>query len=73
MKTTVKGSVADVRIDSSTPNFKEYQMKSAGGNWEAVENTLSLQLSQPRHEWRLRSLNVMNVPGPEHRLVIQRQ
>jgi len=72
VRTTIQGTTAHVRINSCTPNFKEYQMKSEGGNWEAVENTLSLQLSQPRHEWRLRSVNVMNVPGPEHHLIIQR-
>ncbi len=72
VRTTITGSVAKVRINSCTPNFKEYQMKSEGGNWEALESTFSLQLSQPRHDWRLRSVNVMNVPGPEHHLVIQR-
>jgi len=73
VKTAIKGNVAQVSIASCTPNLKEYQMKSEGGNWEAVGNTFSLQLSKPRHEWRLRSVNVMNVPGPEYRLVIQRQ
>jgi len=72
VRTTIDGATAHVRIDSCTPNFKEYQMKPEGGDWEPVESTLSLPLSQPRHEWRLRSLNLMNVPGPEYHLVIQR-
>lgn len=73
VRATITGTTANVRINSCTPNFKEYQIRAEGGSWEPVENTFSLQLSKPRHEWRLRSVNVMNVPGPEHRLVIERQ
>ncbi len=72
VRTNVNGPVANVRINSCTPNFKEYQIRAEGGSWEPVENAFSLQLSQPRHDWRLRSVNVMNVPGPEHHLVIER-
>ncbi len=73
VRTNVNGPVANVRIDSCTPNFKEYQIRAEGGSWEPVESTFSLQLSKPRHDRRLRSVNVMNVPGPEHSLVIEKQ
>jgi len=66
-----------VSISSCTPNLKEYQMReSAGGEWRRVERSFTIArdaLTQARHEWRLRSVNMAGVAGPEHRLVIERQ
>jgi len=73
VRTTIDGSAARVRIDSCTPNFKEYQIKGEEGGWTPVEADLVLPLTRPRHEWRLRARNIMNIPGPEYRLVIERE
>jgi hypothetical protein len=73
VKAAVKGNTVAVSINSFTPNFKEYQASADGGAWGPVKDSVSLELSKPKHEWRLRALNTMNVPGPEYRLVVERQ
>ena len=73
MQASVDGSLARVTIASFTPNLKEYQTKGEEGGWTPVESTLTLPLSKPRQEWRLRSVNIMSVPGPEYRLVVEKQ
>lgn len=73
VKADVKGNTVAVSIASCTPNFKEYQASADGGAWAPVKDSFTLKLSQPKHDWRLRATNTMNVPGPEYRLVIERQ
>ena len=73
VKADVKGSAVAVRIDSCTPNFKEYQLSADGGAWQSAKDSFTLEPSEPKHEWRLRALNTLNVPGPEYRLVVERQ
>lgn len=73
VKARTKGQTARVEIRSCTPNFKEYQIREEGGTWKRTDERFSLRLSRPRHEWRLRSVNLAGVTGPEHRLVIERR
>jgi hypothetical protein len=73
VKARIEGTAALVEIDSSTPNLKDYQMRGEGGGWERVEKSFRLSLSKPREEWRLRSVNLAGVAGPEYRLVIERK
>jgi hypothetical protein len=73
VKVRINGAAAEVRIASCTPNLKEYQMKKTGGGWEAVKESFTLNLSKPREEWLLRAVNIADVTGPEHRLVIERK
>ena len=73
VKTEIRDNAVQVRIESSTPNFKEYQIREEGGPWRPVESAFDLPLSEEGHEWRLRAVNVMDVPGPEYRLVVERR
>lgn len=73
VKTEIKGATARVRIQSCTPNFKEYQIREGDDAWRPVEPTFELALTKERHVWRLRAVNVMDVAGPEYRLVIARE
>ena len=73
VKADVRGSTARVRIESITPNLEEYQIRAEGGEWAETDASFNLKLTEPRHEWRLRSVNLMGVTGPEYRLVIESQ
>jgi len=73
VKADVKGNAVAVRVDSCTPNLKEYQLSADGGAWQPTKDSFTLELAKPKHEWRLRSLNTLNVPGPEYKLVVERQ
>jgi hypothetical protein len=69
---TVRGKSVDVAIESDTPNFKEYQISEDGKLWQPTDKEFTLTLSKERHEWRLRSMNIAGVVGPEYRLVVER-
>jgi len=71
VKVRIQRERAMVKIESCTPNLKEYQMKREGGGWEAVADSFNLALSKPEETWILRSMNLAGVAGPEHRLVIR--
>ena len=66
----ITGNVAHVGIRSSTPNFKEYQMKADGDDWKLVDRTINLELFRPREEFAFRSVNLAGVAGPVYKLVI---
>lgn len=60
------------KINSSTPNLKEYQIKEGtDGPWQSVEAQSTLNLTKERHVWFFRSVNLADVGGPEYKLVLQ--
>ncbi len=73
VKCDVKGDSAEVRIASSSPNLREYQVRRAGGAWERAEEKFTLKLGAAREEVLLRAVNAMGLPGPEHRLTVERR
>lgn len=69
----IQGNVAMIRLRSETPNLKEYQVKEMpSGDWLRVDASFTVDLSQQRHEWHFRTMNLAGVPGPVHRIVISR-
>ncbi len=67
----IEDGVASIRLISETPNLKEYQMKAQpSGEWEKVDDVLSVDLSKKRHEFVFRCVNILGVTGPEHKIVI---
>lgn len=57
---------------SWTPNFKEYQLKVGDGEWYPVEERFEVPLYQDANEFRVRSVNLFEVTGPEHLIRISR-
>jgi hypothetical protein len=54
--------------------LKEYQMREGmSGDWQAVDESLSVDLKKKRHEWYFRTLNLAGVSGPEHKVVISQE
>jgi hypothetical protein len=71
---SLRGRELDGKITSSTPNLKEYQIREAsGGEWRPIEALFTLPLTRSKHEWRLRSVNLAGVSGPEHRVAVERK
>jgi hypothetical protein len=70
----IKEGRAEIKLTSETPNLQEYQMKKGdSGNWQAVDESFSMELKRKRHELTFRTMNLAGVTGPEHRIVISRE
>lgn len=71
-KVSIEGQVAHIELLSDTPNLKEYQMKEMfSGEWQKIENTLDVNLTEDTYEFAFRVVNLANVFGPEHHVKIQ--
>ena len=70
----IMGTIAKVQLVSDTPNLKEYQMKELpAGTWKKTDDNLTLMLDKKRHEYAFRTVNLANVTGPEHKIIIERR
>ena len=70
----IEGNVAEIKLTSGTPNLKEYQMREGmSGEWQQVEESLSVELSKKRNEIFFRAVNLAGINGPEHKIVIARK
>lgn len=73
VRTERRGDSVEIRITSSTPNLKEYQVRRGEGPWESVEETFRMTLEAAAQGVRLRALNSAGISGPEHRLILERK
>jgi hypothetical protein len=70
-KVDINGKVAHIMLQSATPNLKEYQMKILPSEeWDRVEDNFDLNLKKRKYELLLRAVNLADVSGPEHRIII---
>lgn len=67
-----EGSVARIVLKTlTTPNFKSFQMKSlAGSEWRDIADTVEVSLNEGRNIFEFRTLNLANMGGPVHRVVL---
>lgn len=69
---SIDGNVAHIKLISNTPNLRSYQMKvMPSGNWNDVGSSIDVSLIKDSHEFAFRSVNLVDVPGPEHYVKIQ--
>ena len=67
----INENIALIELTSNTPNFKEYQMKELpSGDWHTVADTLKLELKNNKYEMVFHTVNLANVTGPEHKIII---
>ena len=67
----ISGNMAHIELASETPNLKEYQMKELpSGEWRTVQNKFDQKLTEKKYEWEFRAVNLANVTGPVHKIVI---
>jgi len=58
-------------LTSNTPNLKEYQMQELySDSWGPVKDTLEITLEDEKHEILFRTVNLANIAGPEHKVLI---
>ena len=69
----INGKLAHIALQSTTPNLKEYQMKElSDGVWGRVEESFDLPLKKRKYDLVLRTVNLADVSGSEHRILIGR-
>ncbi len=73
VKTRIDGAEAELRITSCTPNLKQYEIKSPGGEWRPVASRFAIHLSADREQRLLRAVNRADVCGPEYHWGIARR
>jgi len=67
----IEGNKANITLASTTPNLKEYQMKeSLDEGWRPVSDKVELSLENEKHEILFRTVNLADIPGPEHKVLI---
>ena len=71
-KITIDGLVAHIELKSELPNLKNYEMKeSSSGKWGKVNQSFDFKLKDKEYELVFRTVNVANVHGPEHKIIIR--
>lgn len=71
-KVQIKKNRATIQLISDTPNFKEYQMKMLPSDkWHKVEDKMTLELTDKKHAYVFRAVNLAGVNGPEHKIIIE--
>ena len=71
-KVSIDGNLAHVELTSVSPNLKEYQMKEIPSEeWKTVEEKFDKKMDKREYDLVFRTVNLANVPGPEHRIVIK--
>lgn len=68
----IKGAIAEIKLESDTPNFLYYEMKTKNGKWLRVTDQVRVKCRGEKTELKFRSVNVLGVYGPEHRIVLVR-
>lgn len=70
----INGEKALVKLQSTTPNLKSYQMKtSSQDEWTDVNDSLEIQLHHDRNEWLFRTINLVGVTGMPSKIVVARE
>jgi hypothetical protein len=72
-KVSIVRSKATIELHSITPNFKTYQMKEMpDGDWKDIPDSVEVALKKDTNEMIFRAVNIANVTGPEHKIIIER-
>jgi hypothetical protein len=69
----IDGEKAIVKLHSTTPNLKSYQMKLSPDNeWREVSESINVELKDDRNELSFRTINLAGVSGTPSRVVVAR-
>ena len=62
-----------MELNSNTPNLKTYQVKETPeGEWKDISNSVELELKKDKNEMAFRTMNLADVTGPEHKIILER-
>lgn len=66
---TVEHNTAQIHLQSSTPNFKTYQVKTSTANeWKNIGDSITVILDKEKNLFDFRVVNIANVAGPVSRV-----
>jgi len=69
----IDGEKAIVKLKSTTPNLKSYQMKLSSENeWRDVGDSIEIGLNEERNELAFRTINLAGVAGVPSKVVVAR-
>jgi hypothetical protein len=69
---SINGNIAHIELISETPNLKKYQMKELpSGDWNDIGEKVEKKLKKKEYELAFRTVNLANVTGPEHKIIIK--
>jgi hypothetical protein len=69
----IKDNLASIKLESNTPNFKTYQIKTGDNpRWKDMPDSISVPLLSDTNRFIFRTVNKENVTGPEHKINISR-
>jgi hypothetical protein len=54
----------DVRLQSATPNFKEYEVRLKGGDWKPSGDRFDWPLERGENRLEVRARNLFGIAGP---------
>ena len=67
----ITGNIATIKLKSNTPNLKTYQVKDRpDGAWRNIPDSIEIKLPKERNEIVFRTVNLAEVSGPEHKIII---
>lgn len=73
IKATIDNNIAHIHLQSSTPNFKTYQLKrTPDASWQNVADSLTVALDREKEQLAFRVVNIAGVAGPESRVSFER-
>jgi hypothetical protein len=68
---TITGNIAMIKLRSNTPNLKTYQVKELpDGAWRNIPDSVEIKLTKERNELLFRAVNLADVNGPEHKIIL---
>lgn len=68
----IQENETEIIITSSMPNLKEYQMKKDGSDlWTPIDDTLNVALKNAKYELLFRGVNLADISGPVHKVLIE--
>ncbi len=67
----INGNIATFKLRSNTPNLKTYQVKEQpADDWRNIPDSVQIKLLKERNEIVFRAVNLAEVSGPEHKIII---
>jgi hypothetical protein len=72
-KVKIEGDKAEIVLNSVTPNLRTYQLKeSPDTSWKDVSAKVETALKNNKNELIFRTVNIVGITGPEHKVIIQK-
>jgi hypothetical protein len=73
-KVIIDCNIAHIELTSETPNLNKYQVKELpSGDWYDTSEKFVLKLKKREYDLVFRAVNISEVTGPEHKIMLRRK